>query len=100
MKSKAKSHLIAAAVTLVVAAVGFYFTLPAISIHNPTLLLDIVVLVAIYYVVFLIASKRGSGVIMPHEVKPMLKMLRIPVIVAACAAAIYIIGSLTGCCNF
>lgn len=100
MKSKAKSHLIAAAVTLVVAAVGFYFTLPAISIHNPTLLLDIVVLVAIYYVVFLIASKRGSGVIMPHEVKPMLKMLRIPVIVAACAAAIYIIGSLTGAVIF
>ena len=52
MKSKVKSHLTAALVTLVVAAVGFYFTLPAISVHNPALLLDIVVLVAIYYVVF------------------------------------------------
>lgn len=100
MKSKVKSHLTAALVTLVVAAVGFYFTLPAISVHNPALLLDIVVLVAIYYVVFLISSKRGSGVIMPHEVKPMLKMLRIPVIVAACAAAVYIIGSLTGAVIF
>ena len=37
---------------------------------------------------------------MPHEVKPMLKMLRIPVIVAACAAAVYIIGSLTGAVIF
>lgn len=60
MKSKVKSHLTAALVTLVVAAVGFYFTLPAISVHNPALLLDIVVLVAIYYVVFLISSKRGQ----------------------------------------
>ena len=56
MKSKVKSHLTAALVTLVVAAVGFYFTLPAISVHNPALLLDIVVLVAIYYVCLLYTS--------------------------------------------
>ena len=100
MKSKVKGHLIAAVVTLIVAAVGFYFTLPAISIHNPALLFDVVVLVAIYYIVFLLSSKNSTSVIVTHEIKPLLKTLRIPVIVAACAAAIYIIGSLWGAVIF
>ena len=45
---KVKKHLLAAAVTLIVAAVGYYFTLPAISIHNPDLLWDIAILAIIY----------------------------------------------------
>ena len=34
MSEKVKSHIKAFIVTLLVAAIGFYFTLPAISIHN------------------------------------------------------------------
>lgn len=100
MSNKVRGHLLAAVVTLIVAAVGFYFTLPAISIHNPELLFDIVLLVVIYYIVFLVASKRKVSLITNHEIRPLLKSARIPVIVAACAAAIYVIGSLWGAVIF
>lgn len=100
MKSKVRGHVISAAVTLIVAAVGFYFTLPAISIHNPALLFDIVLLTVIYFVVYMIFGKRHSGIIVPHEIKTSIKAFRIPVIVAACALAVFVIGSLWGAVIF
>lgn len=96
MKSQIKSHLIAALVTLIVAAVGFYFTLPAISIHNPGLLLDIVILITIYCVVYLKLSKSCRGAILQRDFRTVLKTLKIPVIAAVCAVAIFAIGSLWG----
>lgn len=96
MKSQIKSHLIAALVTLIVAAVGFYFTLPAISIHNPGLLLDIVILITIYCVVYLKLSKSSGGAILQRDFRAVLKTLKIPVIAAVCAVAIFAIGALWG----
>lgn len=96
MKSQIKSHLIAALVTLIVAAVGFYFTLPAISIHNPGLLLDIVILITIYCVVYLKLSKNHDGAILQRDFRAVLKTLKIPVIAAVCAVAIFAIGALWG----
>lgn len=40
MKSKVKSHLTRRLSRLLSLQVGFYFTLPAISVHNPALLLE------------------------------------------------------------
>lgn len=96
MKSQIKGHLIAALVTLIVAAVGFYFTLPAISIHNPGLLLDIVILITIYCVVYLKLSKNHDGAILQRDFRAVLKTLKIPVIAAVCAVAIFAIGALWG----
>ena len=46
--TKLKSNIFAGIITFVVAAVGFYFTLPALSIHNSELLLDIFILSLVY----------------------------------------------------
>ena len=58
--SKVKSSVFAALVTLAVAALGFYITLPAISIHNPTLLFDIVFLTAVYTISYMFFSRKSK----------------------------------------
>ncbi len=58
MKQTVKAHLTAALVTLAVAAIGFYFLLPAISLRNSELLMDIIVLLVVYGVVY---ARVGHG---------------------------------------
>lgn len=98
-----KNHLIAALVTLVVAGVGFYITLPAISIHNPGLLFAIALLTALYVVVLTLLQTRA-----PIQVKIDKKMdlkglpLRVKVaavIILACLL-IFVIGQLAGAVIF
>lgn len=65
MKQKVKAHLIAALITLAVAAVGFYIVLPAISLRNAEILIDIVILSVIYAAVYARLAhgkKLGAGI--------------------------------------
>lgn len=95
--SKVKSSVFAAIVTIVVAALGFYITLPAISIHNAGLLFNIVFLVAVYAFSYMFFSKKGK--IEKVEVVGIKKLplpFKITAIVAGVCILIWIIGSLTG----
>ncbi len=95
--SKVKSNIFAAIITIVVAAVGFYITLPAISIHNAGLLFNIVFLVAVYAFSYMFFSKKGK--IEKVEVVGIKRLplpLKITAIVAGVCIVLWIIGSLTG----
>lgn len=58
----AKRHLISAGVTLLFGAVVYYFTLPALNIHNSGLLGFIISLCAVYGVMFLLLGARSTVV--------------------------------------
>lgn len=101
MNVKLKSHLTALLVTLVVAAVGFYFVLPAISIHNQQLLYHIVFLCIIYTAVFAFCYRKNFTVGILNSkgklnLKEILSTVKGTVIVAIIALAIWLIGSLVG----
>lgn len=105
MKSKFKSHLIAALVTLIFAAVGFYFTLPAISIHEPALLYYIVVLCVVYTVVFAVCYRKNYEVGILNakghiNFKEIITSVKVTAIIAVAAIAVFCIGSLTGAVIF
>ena len=100
MFAKIKGHLVAAAVTIVLAAVIFYCALPAISIHNPALLFDIVLLAAVYSAVYLTLCRRNLALSVEGGHIRFFKTCRVPVIIAGAAILIYIIGSLTGAVIF
>ena len=105
MKAKLKSHFLAALITLVVAAVGFYFTLPAISIHNPELLFDVVFLCVVYAVTFVVSYRKNfdfeiintNGKINFREI---ISAVKIIIAVALIALIIWGIGQLTGAVFF
>lgn len=105
MKAKIKSHVGAALVTLAVAAVGFYFTLPAISIHNPGLLYDIVILCAIYTAAFALFYRKHfvSGILNSNgkiNFREIFTAVKVTVIVAAAALVLWVVGSLAGAVIF
>lgn len=109
MKNRIKSHLIAFIVTVVFAAVGFYITLPAISIHNPGLLFDIVFLCIVYNIAFLLSNKKGYKVDVIFEngrisknvnLKETLLSVKATAIIAGIAIAVWAVGSLTGAVFF
>lgn len=105
MKAKFKSHLIAAIVTLIVAAVGFYFTLPAISIHNAGLLFDIVILCAIYTAVFAIGYRKNftEGIINSRgkiNFREIFTAIKVTAVIAVLALAVWLVGSITGAVIF
>ncbi|MBQ6947586.1 MAG: CvpA family protein, partial [Clostridia bacterium] len=93
-----KKHLLATLVTLVVAAIGFYVMLPAISIHDPGLLVGVAALTLIYCAVLGLAELRGGNAV-KVEIKGVRNLpLRIKVagIILALCALIFLIGSLSG----
>ena len=105
MKAKFKSHLIAAIVTLIVAAVGFYFTLPAISIHNAGLLFNIVILCAIYTAVFAIGYRKNftEGIINSRgkiNFREIFTAIKVTAVIAVLALAVWLVGSITGAVIF
>jgi len=99
--SKVKSSVFSALVTLVVAALGFYITLPAISIHNPTLLFDIVFLTAVYAISYMFFSRKSK--VAKVEIVGMKQMplpIKITAIVAVVCLVVWIIFALTGAVFF
>ncbi len=101
--SKTKCHVISAVITLVVAAVGFYFALPAISFRNIELYIDIIILCAIYSVAYLFLSSKSSVIEVTGSKNPVIGFLRpvkIAVIIALACVLVIVIGSLIGAVIF
>ncbi len=99
--SKVKNFIYAAIVTLIVAAVGFYITLPAISIHNPTLLFDIVVLSAVYSFSYMFFARKGKiEKVEVVGIKQMPLPLKITAIIAVVCLVLWIVFSLAGAVFF
>jgi len=100
--SKVKSNIISALVTLIVAAVGFYFMLPALSVHNPSLLFQIALLSVIYAVVYTFlrhGKKLHSGVTVVG-IKQIPSQFKIVVIICIICLVIGLIGWLSGAVIF
>ncbi len=95
----AKRHIIAAIVTLVTAAVGFYFLLPAISIHNPTLLFYIGFLTVLYTAVYKI-RRPAQPVTMIGDLRLSIRRFAVPAGIIAALIIIYAAGSLSGAVIF
>ena len=96
--SKVKSIFISAVVTIVVALLGFYVNLPALSIHNAGLLVDVCVLTAIFVVVYMFLQKRNP-IVQKFEivgVKNIPTPFKVLGIVVVACIVIGIIGSLSG----
>lgn len=105
MGAKLKSHLIATVLTLIFAAIGFYILLPAISIHNPGILYNIVILCVVYTVVFAISYRKNYTFGILNEkghlnFKEILTSVKITVIIAGIAVIIFAVGSLSGAVIF
>ena len=102
--SKVKCHVISAIVTLIVAVVGFYFALPAISFHNIDLYIDIIILCAVYSVLYLILSSK-SGITQiatggKSTIISFFKPVKVAAIIAGICLLVMIIGSLVGAVIF
>ena len=100
--SKVKSNIISALVTVLFAAVGFYFTLPALSIHNPSLLFYVAFLTVVYAIVYSILRKGfnlRSGVTVVG-IKQMPAQFKIVAIVCVICLIIGVIGWLSGAVIF
>lgn len=105
--TKLKSNIIAGCITLAIAVVGFYFLLPAITIHNPQLYLHIFLLSAVYVVAYTFFRRNAEPhVIMVTDsskrisVKSLPKQFKILIIIAAVCFGVFLIGSLTGAVIF
>ena len=99
-----KNHLWASLVTIAVAALGFYITLPAISIHNPGLLVWVAILSVIYCVVLTAAEHKNLGVQVKGAGAKRFKELplrfKIATAVIAVCVLIFLIGELCGAVVF
>lgn len=96
-----KKHLIATLVTLLLAALAFYVTLPALSIHNPGLLFLVVIFSAVYCITLTVCDRRGAVEV--KDVKGFrhwpLRFKVLGCIVALCAVVL-LLGSLLGAVIF
>lgn len=105
MSTKVKSHIFSSLITLVIAAIGFYFTLPAISIHNPALLFDIVILSVIYSITFRIFDRAVyKNAVLIEDTKPSIRKIfsefKITGFVLLGVIVIWLIGGLTSAVFF
>ena len=99
---KLKQHLLAAIITLLVAAVGFYVFLPAINIHNSELLLHITLLAIIYRSLLWIAARNEPKVINLNKGiwKKSDKATKVTVIIVGVCILVGVVGSLSGAVIF
>lgn len=102
--SKLKSHLCAILVLLIIAAVGFYFLLPAINIHNPELLVYIALFAIIYRVVLAICDRHSLKAELEGDKRSLWRRLststRVVVCIVALCALTGIVGSISGAIIF
>jgi len=102
--NKLKPHLYAALIVLLIAAVGFYFLLPAINIHNPELLIYVAVLSVIYALVVAVASHKSIKAEILGEKRGIWKRLggtnRAVLVIIVLCLLIGVIGSLSGAVIF
>ncbi len=99
--SKLKSNIFASLLTIVVAAVGFYFILPAISFHNPALLFYIVVLTAVYAFSYMFFKRKGLNTTVEIiGIKKLPLPIKITGIVAAVCILLWVIFALSGAVIF
>lgn len=93
---KAKKHIWAALVTLLVAGIGYYVTLPAINIHNPELLADIVILSVIYWAVLNFSALRNREVQVTVKGVSGLKTAKLSTKVLLCIVAVCVLIGIVG----
>lgn len=100
--SKIKSGIYAGLITLAVALVGFYVTLPAISIHNIGLLFNISFLAVLYSVSYMILQKRYKELnsVKVVGIKLIPTPLKVTGIIIAVCVLIGVIGSVSGAVIF
>ena len=100
--TKLKSNIFAGIITFVVAAVGFYFTLPTLSIHNSELLLDIFILSLVYTVAYTFFRRKAEPVNIVEVVgeRRFPKQFKILLIITIVCILIAIIGALSGAVLF
>ncbi|MBQ7936717.1 MAG: CvpA family protein [Clostridia bacterium] len=92
-----KTHLIAAAVTLLFGAVNFYVTLPALNIHSAGLLGFIISLCVAYGVVYLLCTLRqGVSQIQSNKHFTVPATVKVLLGIVALCIVVGIIGSLVG----
>lgn len=102
--SKFKSHLYALLVVLLVAALGFYILLPAINIHNSSLLFYISVLAIIYAVIVSMCSHKNIKAEILGDKRSIWKRLsttnRVVLCIITACILFGLIGSLVGAVIF
>ena len=102
--NKLKPHLYAALIVLLIAAVGFYFLLPAINIHNPELLIYVAVLSVIYALVVAVASHKSIKAEILGEKRGIWKRLggtnRTVLVIIVLCVLVGLIGALSGAVIF
>ena len=90
--TKITRHIISAAITAIIAAIGFYVSLPALNIHSEEFWISLVFLVIVYGLAYLfLGVKRAGGV---RNVFSGLKSFKYVIIAAAVPVAVIIIGGI------
>lgn len=97
-----KKHLWATLITLAVAAIVFYVTLPAISIHNPGLLALVVLFSVLYCVVYTLVGGRDFKVVLVQEKKfgDLPTQFKVCVVIALLCGVLFVVGNLSGAVIF
>lgn len=97
-----KKHLWATLITLAVAAIVFYVTLPAISIHNPGLLALVVLFSVLYCVVYTLVGGRDFKAVLVQEKKfgDLPTQFKVCVVIALSCGILFVVGNLSGAVIF
>ena len=97
-----KKHLWATLITLAVAAIVFYVTLPAISIHNPGLLALVVLFSVLYCVVYTLVGGRDFKAVLVQEKKfgDLPTQFKVCVVIALLCGVLFVVGNLCGAVIF
>ena len=97
-----KKHLWATLITLAVAAIVFYVTLPAISIHNPGLLALVVLFSVLYCVVYTLVGGRDFKAVLVQEKKfgDLPTQFKVCVVIALLCGVLFVVGNLSGAVIF
>ncbi len=90
--NKTTRHIISAIITLVIAAIGFYVSVPALNIHSEEFWISLVLITLVYGVVYLLLGVKNAGGV-KNSFKGF-KSLKVLFIVAAIPVAILIVGGI------
>lgn len=90
--------LISLLITLVVGAIWFYISLPAINLRNPSFYTFVLILLLVYVLVFMMALGADAGAKKNIHLKDYLtfakKQCKVAVVIALVMAAIFVVGQI------
>lgn len=89
---KTTRHIIAAVICAVVAALGFYVTLPAINIHNEEFWISIAFVILVYGIAYMLLGIKSAGG--AKNVFKGFKSVKVLVIAVAVPVAVLLIGGI------